>query len=585
MNSEFKLKKHQEPPVKFMKNNYGLILYHSTGSGKTITSLVAMNQFDDQVVVIGRKQSSKAFKDDMKKIGLNKATVRIKNNGFNDNIPKFEFYTFNKIKKLLAEDLDILANKSVIIDEAHNLRNPTVNNLTLITALSMCKRVMLLTATPVINYMNDLSVLINIVKNSQVLPVEIDSFNSAYYNSYENKIESPDVLIRKLSKCISYYDKSTGSKDYPTNSIEYIGVEMIHEQLMEYKNYIRTYIFDTELDYRGTGKGEYMIEFDDLTSRKKNFFLRATSHLSNTINGSHEYHKPKAMYEKIMKERTFPMVVYSNYLENGIYSVTKILERTVITYATITGKISNEKINFIVNDYNKRRIDVLFITSAGSESLDLKGTQAIYIMEPHWNESRINQVIGRAIRYKSHSELPENKRHVKIVRWYSRFPSTIANQSADEYLMELSKRKERMFNAYNQIIQDASIENNDIKKYDNYKKQKGAIARSNVKTKHIYASKLPQIIVKKSKTVDITDIEIDNDIDNNDSNVNDDTSMSESSNSSDISISENIEHNDSSTIDLDDDSENITFTYEPYKYLYMYNKDAYIGLKFRLLWS
>ena len=107
MNKNFTLKDHQVKPVKFMKDNYGLILYHSTGSGKTITSLVAMNQFNDPVIVIGRKQSAKAFKDDMKKIGLSNATISVKENGFENKIPKFEFFTFTKIKKLLSEKLEI----------------------------------------------------------------------------------------------------------------------------------------------------------------------------------------------------------------------------------------------------------------------------------------------------------------------------------------------------------------------------------------------------------------------------------------------------------------------------------------------
>ena len=79
-------------------------------------------------------------------------------------------------------------------------------------------------------------------------------------------------------------------------------------------------------------------------------------------------------------------------------------------------------------------------------------------MEPHWNESRIKQVIGRAIRYKSHSELEEKDRHVQIYRWSSTFPDTIANKSADEYLIELSKNKDEIFHTFDEIIQNASIE-------------------------------------------------------------------------------------------------------------------------------
>ena len=58
--------------------------------------------------------------------------------------------------------------------------------------------------------------------------------------------------------------------------------------------------------------------------------------------------------------------------------------------------------NYIVNNYNEGKYKVLLLSSAGSESLDLKNTRQIHIMEPYWNEGKIIQVIGRAIRYKSH---------------------------------------------------------------------------------------------------------------------------------------------------------------------------------------
>lgn len=467
-NKEIELKPHQQFVVDYLKKPQykGLIIYHSTGSGKTITSLKGLLQYEDQIIIIGKKSSKKAFKDDMKKIGVS----------FEDELdsePRFLFFTFTKMKTILKDDLAFLADKSIIVDEAHTLRNETSNNLMIIHAISLSKRVLLLTATPVINYLNDLCVLVNTAKDESILPTDIESFNAAYYNSQTNSIENPDVLVKKMSGCISYYDHYKNTKDYPSHSIEYVEVEMIYEQLMEYKKYIKKYFFDVQLEFRGMGKGEYYVDFGDTYARKKNFFLSGTRQLSNTLNGDPDYPKIKAMHEMIMNqidEKLTPMVVYSNYLENGVYALSKRLERSGVRYKTITGNTSDEKINFIVNDYNKGKIDILMITSAGSESLDLKNTRVIHIMEPHWNESRIKQVIGRAIRFNSHSELPEADRHVQVVRWSSVFPDTIANKSADGYLIELSRNKDEIFQLFDQIIQDAAIENNDLEKYENFKR-------------------------------------------------------------------------------------------------------------------
>ena len=50
---DIKLKPHQLIPINFLKHNRSCILYHSTGSGKTITALKAMYQFDNDIIIIG----------------------------------------------------------------------------------------------------------------------------------------------------------------------------------------------------------------------------------------------------------------------------------------------------------------------------------------------------------------------------------------------------------------------------------------------------------------------------------------------------------------------------------------------------
>jgi len=136
----------------------------------------------------------------------------------------------------------------------------------------------------------------------------------------------------------------------------------------------------------------------------------------------------------------------------------------------ITGNTTIDKIIRVVNDYNNGLVKVLLLSSAGSESLHLKGTRQIHIMEPHWNDAKIQQVIGRAIRYKSHSYLPKEQQHVTIYKWISVFPSIIEYKSADQYLLELSDKKLRIFNEFKQILIDSSIENT-VNKRAGYRQQ------------------------------------------------------------------------------------------------------------------
>lgn len=78
-------------------------------------------------------------------------------------------------------------------------------------------------------------------------------------------------------------------------------------------------------------------------------------------------------------------------------------------------------------------------------------------MELHWNESKINQIIGRSIRYKSHDSLKVEDRHVTIIKWISVFGYKIPYETADEYLQKIAEKKDKMFEQFNEIIKVASV--------------------------------------------------------------------------------------------------------------------------------
>jgi len=72
------------------------------------------------------------------------------------------------------------------------------------------------------------------------------------------------------------------------------------------------------------------------------------------------------------------------------------------------------------NDNKKGQICRCFcITSAGAEGLSLKNVRAVHIMEPYWNDVRLKQVKGRAIRIGSHLDLPKEDRNVSIYTYIS----------------------------------------------------------------------------------------------------------------------------------------------------------------------
>ena len=61
----------------------------------------------------------------------------------------------------------------------------------------------------------------------------------------------------------------------------------------------------------------------------------------------------------------------------------------------------------------------------------------------HWNDAKIRQVIGRASRYESHISLPQDQQTVQVYKWLSVFPPYINYKTADEYLQDLSEKKDK----------------------------------------------------------------------------------------------------------------------------------------------
>lgn len=440
------LKPHQTFVIEYMSTHRALLLWHTTGSGKTLTSIYALYQHNYPIMIIGPKTSESRFNQEIIKAELDSS--------------RFTFYTYTKIKKILEENVTFFNGYSVIVDEAHNIRNENVHNIYIATALAGATYVILLTATPVVNYMNEMSVLINIVKGSDVLPTERKLFYQMFYDEDNMEILNESYLREKMSGAISYYE-AISAEFYPTFTEKYMPVIMSHEQVAEYIYYVKKILYEDKFIYNELDV--LNIDYGLLPNKKRNFFLNVTRQLSNVANGSTNTANittsPKIIdILDFIKSGPYPIVVYSNYLKNGIYSLAILLEQANISYSTITGSTTGDKLKFIVDRYNSGIYKVLLISSAGSESLDLKKTRQIHIMEPHWNDARIQQVIGRVIRYKSHEDLNVDQRHVDIYRWISVFPKQYKNITADEYLVNLSYKKKRLEQQYRTICIESSIE-------------------------------------------------------------------------------------------------------------------------------
>ena len=227
------------------------------------------------------------------------------------------------------------------------------------------------------------------------------------------------------------------------------------------------------------------------TSKKSNFgsiinaFLNASRQVSNTYESNSNTPKIQQIVNNIEKHEK-PALVYSNFLENGLLAISQALQQRNLRVGLFTGSISESKKvklieqfnNYYNNDYpEENKLDVLCVSSSGGEGIDLKNTRQVHITEPDWNPNKIEQVISRAFRYKSHAELPEIDRNIKVFKYLSVLPneeryldysvSSVHRKerikkviSIDQKMYSLGNIKLSIIREFEKLIRDNSIETN-----------------------------------------------------------------------------------------------------------------------------
>jgi hypothetical protein len=142
---------------------------------------------------------------------------------------------------------------------------------------------------------------------------------------------------------------------------------------------------------------------------------------------------------------------------------------TFITGSESKGVRKNNKYAYNhIKNLNGEYIQVILISSAGAEGISLKAVRQVHIMEPYWNFGRINQVFGRAIRFKSHVDFEdESKRTVEQYLYLSFLPkgdsieSIYINMKDDDILWPELKDINIDTNISNQLLSNyPSIYNN-----------------------------------------------------------------------------------------------------------------------------
>jgi len=279
----------------------------------------------------------------------------------------------------------------------------------------------------------------------------------------ESKDEEKKRLLIKSNKEVGEYIKTI--KYFINNLIEYF--KNIHRKDKENKYTLQddVKIFKTKYDS----------SFTNFYEDEKN-----KSELFEALYKS----SPKMMtiIFNILKSKG-PVLVYSNYVEMEGLQILKIYmsffgfvdfsennninfekdnDNDYFRYVEYHGLIKSDQretnklvFNNKLNLYGKIA-KVILISPAGSEGINLYNVRQVHIMEPYWNEVRIEQVIGRAVRQCHHADLPMNERRVDVFRYKMVRKNT--KETTDEKLESISRKKNNLLNSFIEAVKEAAVD-------------------------------------------------------------------------------------------------------------------------------
>ena len=127
--------------------------------------------------------------------------------------------------------------------------------------------------------------------------------------------------------------------------------------------------------------------------------------------------------QNIILEGMTMVKIYLKYFGYNKYDDKK--SKDYFKYGDFTGDADKKERDLVQQiEQDKDNVDgklmkIIFFSSAGAEGITLYNIRQIHIIEPYWNEAKIEQLIGRGIRRCSHKMLPIEERVVYVFRYNS----------------------------------------------------------------------------------------------------------------------------------------------------------------------
>jgi superfamily II DNA or RNA helicase len=484
ISSNKKLMKHQITVIQHVLNNRGLLVYHGTGTGKTLTAITAFQCLIESgqvkgAVIITPISTIKRFLVEAKE--YYSATAEGKKL-FAKYFPQNEKVKFGetpvsilgqakfaRIKNMKA----FIKNKLLVIDEAHLLKtkiSPSHGKeaVAVLEASKYAAKVIAMTATPIMNREEEIVNLMDMIYGPNQFTIDGDKVTQDVYKSrilapYE---QGNTDMFDKYFKCkvsINDADDKKLSERFPK--------VIINEQILimskaEYEEYWKAEIGQWEKSSTAIDINKNLSMFYNGIRRKVNEHKGQAGRKIDWIIDHIISTTAK------MKGEENRSMIYTTWEKLGINLFVKKLNEKKMNFSLITGKTKGKERQRQIDDYNTGKNPIIILSSAGKQGIDLKGTRNEYITDVSWNQAEIDQIIGRGARNGSHLHLPPDQRYVTVWKLYLDKPEGwkkhprkhggyTEHKSIDTYLREMDKKKGELCDAFKEKLIPLCIEKNE----------------------------------------------------------------------------------------------------------------------------
>lgn len=489
----------------------GILVYHRIGAGKTCTAINICENFKNQrkiMIVLpaslkgnfrselrsycaGRKYLTDNERSRLRELHPSDPAYKEIIKKSDTRIDKYyTIYSYNKFIELAKNYKLNLVNTLLVIDEIHNMISETGTYYELlhqtIHSAPSTLRLVIMSATPIFDKPVEIALTMNLLLRDRQMPTGTDFINTFMNIKYTKsgikyQVKNMDLFKDYVRGYVSYY-RGAPPHTFPRAEIFFTKCRMSDTQLKLYKKV-------NQIEKKTSKIQDYVNE--DVS----NSFFIGTRTISNFVYpnkklGKAGYdsltpddllmsnireHSPKfARIIRRIKKSDGTVFVYSNFKSyGGLHTFIAFLERQHFKNYEIHGPGSKrfaiwsgdqdimykEEIKAVFNNIDNvdgSKIKIMLASPAAKEGVSFLRVQQVHLLEPYWNFSRIDQIIGRAIRFCSHKDVPYEKQLVSVYIYLATHPTI--KPSIDEKIMMMAIQKKFINLQFERALKESAID-------------------------------------------------------------------------------------------------------------------------------